>query len=90
MKLSHILGGAVAGTAAVCLGRALAAKPTAAATAAIELKNDDRAGRYGEALAQMVRCETISSREDLGREKFEAFHRVLGELFPHVHAACEK
>ena len=90
MKLSHILGGAVAGTAAVCLGRALAAKPTAAATAAIELKNDDRAGRYGEALAKMVRCETISSREDLGREKFEAFHRVLGELFPHVHAACEK
>ena len=90
MKLSHILGGAIAGTAAVCLGRALAARPTAAADAAIDLKNDDRAQRYGKMLSGMVRCETISSRQHQEPEKFENFHRLLAELFPNVHTACEK
>ena len=90
MKLSHIIGAAIAAPAAVCIGRALAARPTAAATAKIELKNDDRAAAYGQRLARMVRCETISSREDQKVEKFLAFHEVLAELFPNVHAACEK
>ena len=94
MKLSHILGAAI-GTAAVapvavCLGRAIANRPTAAAGAKIEIKNDDRAAAYGEALAKMVRCETISSRYDQKVEKFLAFHEVLAELFPNVHASCEK
>ena len=94
MKLSHILGAAI-GTAAVapvaiCLGRAIANRPTAAATAKIEIKNDDRAAAYGERLAQMVRCETISSRYDQKVEKFLAFHEVLAKLFPNVHASCEK
>jgi len=90
MKLSHILGAAVAAPAAVCIGRALAAKPTAAADAKIDLKNDDRAVAYGERLAQMVRCETISSRDHMDLSKFEKFHSVLAELFPNVHAHCEK
>ena len=89
MKLSHILGGALAVPVGVCLGRALAAKPTAA-EGAIKLKNDDRARAYGEALAKMVRCETISSRDQQSLEKFEAFHRLLAELFPNVHSRCEK
>ena len=94
MKLSHILGAAI-GTAAVapvavCLGRAIANRPTAAANAKIEIKNDDRAVAYGEQLAKMVRCETISSRYDQKVEKFLTFHEVLAELFPNVHAACEK
>ena len=94
MKLSHILGAAI-GTAAVapvavCLGRALANRPTAAATAKIEIKKDDRAAAYGERLAKMVRCETISSRYDQKVEKFLAFHEVLAELFPNVHTVCEK
>ena len=90
MKLLPILGAAVAAPAAVCLGRALAAKPTAAANAKIELKNNDRAAVYGEKLARMVRCETISSRDHMDLTKFEKFHSVLAELFPNVHAQCEK
>ena len=90
MKLSHLIGAAVAAPAAVCLGRALAAKPTAAVHAKIDLKNDDRAKAYGEKLAQMVRCETVSSREHQDVTKFEKFHTLLAELFPHVHASCEK
>ena len=90
MKLSHLLGAAIAAPAAVCVARALAAKPTAAANAKIELHNDDRAKAYGEKLAKMVRCETISSRECQDVTKFLAFHEILAELFPHVHAACEK
>ena len=94
MKHSHILGAAL-GTAlvapaAVCLGRALANRPTPAANAKIELKNDDRAAAYGERLAKMVRCETISSRDNQQVEKFLAFHEVLAELFPNIHAVCEK
>ena len=90
MKLLPILGAAVAAPAAVCLGRALAAKPTAAANAKIDIKNDDRAVAYGQRLAEMVRCETISSRDRQDVTKFETFHSVLAELFPNVHAACEK
>ena len=90
MKLSHLIGAAVAAPAAVCIGRALAARPTAAAHAKIELKNDDRAAAYGQKLAQMVRCETISSRDHMDLSKFESFHSLLAELFPNVHAHCEK
>ena len=89
MKLSHLIGAAVAAPAAVCVARALAAKPTAA-HAKIELKNDDRAAGYGEKLSKMVRCETISSRDHMDLSKFESFHSLLAELFPHVHAHCEK
>ena len=90
MKLSHLIGAAVAAPAAVCVARALAAKPTAAAHAKIELKNDDRAAAYGQKLAQMVRCETISSRDHMDLSKFESFHSLLAELFPNVHTHCEK
>ena len=90
MKLSHLLGAALAVPAGVCLGRALAAKPTGAASAKIDLKNDDRAKAYGVKLSRMVRCETISSRDAQNVEKFRNFHRLLAELFPHVHASCEK
>ena len=90
MKLTHLLGAALAVPAGVCVARALAAKPTAAVNAKIDLKNDDRAVGYGQKLSQMVRCETISSRSAQNVEKFENFHRVLAELFPHVHATCEK
>ncbi len=90
MKLTHILGAAVAAPAAVCVARAMMAKPTAAVNAKIDLKNDDRAVAYGQKLARMVRCETISSRDHQDVAKFEKFHNVLAELFPNVHASCEK
>lgn len=90
MKLSHILTAAIAAPAAVCVGRALAVKPTEAANAKIELNNDDRAKAYGAKLSEMIRCETISSRDHQDPGKFLAFHKVLEKLFPNVHAACEK
>ena len=90
MKLSHLLGGAIAAPAAICLGRALALRPTAAADARIDLKNDGRAKAYGQRLANMVRCETISSRAHMELSKFEVFHSLLAELFPNVHGSCEK
>ena len=90
MKFTHILGAAVAAPAAVCVARALAARPTAAAHAKIELKNDDRAAAYGQKLSKMVRCETISSRDHMDLSKFESFHSLLAELFPNVHEVCEK
>ena len=90
MKLPLLIGTAVAAPIAVCLARALAAKPTAAANAKIELKNDDRAVAYGTKLAQMIRCETISSRDHQDVTKFENFHKVLADLFPNVHSRCEK
>ena len=50
----------------------------------------EREERYAEALARMVRCETVSSPNKEQREKFLAFHRLLEELFPLVHANLEK
>lgn len=90
MKLLPWLAAAAAAPAAVCVTRALAARPTDAAHARIDLKDDDRAVRYGERLSRMVRCETISSRECQDLKKFENFHRLLAELFPQVHESCER
>ena len=90
MKLTHLLSAALAAPAAVCLLRAAAARPTAAAQAKIDLRNDDRAVDYGEKLSRMIRCETISSRDHQEIEKFESFHSLLAELFPKVHENCEK
>ena len=50
----------------------------------------DRAARYAEALARMVRYETVSAAGEDQREKFLGFHRLLAELFPLVHANLEK
>ena len=53
-------------------------------------KADPRAQEHAEKLAKMIRCETISRTEDLQREKFLGFHKVLEELFPLVHQHLEK
>ncbi len=89
MKLSHLLAAAAAAPAAVCLGRTLANRPTEAAQAKIDLSNSSRAVEYGPKLAKMLRCDTISSRTCDYSAKIEAFHAVLRELFPRVHALCE-
>lgn len=71
--------------------RALALKPTAARTLKLEFDKTERAEKYGRRLAKMVRNETVSSRnEPLETEKFEKLHKTLEELFPRVHAVCEK
>ncbi len=44
--------------------------------------------RYEEKLSQMIQCETVSEREDLHLEKFDAFQAKLRELFPAVFEKC--
>ena len=65
-------------------------KPTSAKTAKVTLDDSSRAAAYGKVLSRMVQQETISSRNQQDRSKFDAFHGVLEELFPNVHANCEK
>lgn len=74
----------------ICLGRALALKPTPARDAKITKKADDRDLAYGHRLGKMLACETISERERPNLEKFQALHRVLEELFPNIHTSCER
>ena len=50
----------------------------------------ERSMTYAEKLSAMVRQETVSVPGEDQREKFLAFHRVLEELFPLVHANLEK
>lgn len=72
--------------------RAALLKPTADPNATISLENTPQAQEYGKRLAKMIQCETISKRcEEAERlEKFHTFHQVLAQLFPNVHASCEK
>ena len=57
-------------------------KPTSAKTAKVTLDDSPRAAAYGKALSRMVQQETISSRNQQDRSKFDAFHGVLEALFP--------
>ena len=75
---------------AVVLLRAVFLKPTEAKNAVVQLDESERAKEYGQKLAKMVQKETISSRFDPDRTKFYEFHEILEELFPNVHATCEK
>lgn len=74
----------------IIVGRALMLKPTEAMTVKLELETGERAERYGKRLAKMIQQETISSRYEPERDKFLSFHETLEELFPNVHATCEK
>ena len=76
---------------AIVVLRAAMLKPTFDPNTTISLENTPKAKQYGEKLAQMIRCETISKRgeEEERLYKFHAFHACLAELFPHVHETCE-
>ena len=75
---------------AVVLLRTIMLKPTAAKTTKIKLEQNERAVKYGKQLARMIQDETISSRFEKDRSKFDKFHHTLEDLFPNVHATCEK
>ena len=74
----------------IVLLRTLLLKPTAAKTVKLELDKSERAVKYGKQLARMVQDETISSRFEQDRSKFDKFHKTLEDLFPNVHNTCEK
>lgn len=76
--------------AAAVIVRTCMLQPTSAMTAKVELQENERAREYGEALAKMIRKETVSSRFDTDKTKFYEFHKILEELFPLVHKTCEK
>ena len=50
----------------------------------------EREDLYAGKLSRMVRCETVSRRDEDQREKFLSFHKALEELFPLVHRNLEK
>ena len=49
-----------------------------------------RTARYAEALAQMVRAETVSGAPGAGNERFLRFRALLRALFPGLYGACEE
>ena len=52
--------------------------------------DEARAMEYAEKLAEMIRCETVSTPDDPTGAKFYAFHKVLEKLFPLVHERLER
>ena len=74
---------------AIAVIRAAMLKPTPALTAEPPKADAARARAYAEKLAAMVRQETVSSRFDPSRSKFEKFQESLPALFPRVFAACQ-
>ena len=53
-------------------------------------KEKKRSLEYGKKLAEMIKVETISHREDPEVKKFQNFHKTLKELFPTVFKKLEK
>ena len=85
-----VIPGALVVFVAVLLARAAAfnprsAKPVEPEEAAVD--TDGAASR----LAQMIRCKTVSSRDErlMQPEEFDKFRELLAELYPNVHKACE-
>ena len=74
----------------IVLARTLMLKPTAAATAVVQLDESPRAVIYGDKLVKMVQKETISEPNQEDKSKFYEFHKVLEAEFPKVHEVCEK
>ena len=75
---------------AVVLLRTILLQPTSAKNAKVQLDKGPRAEKYGKQLSTLVQKETISSRFDSDRTKFLEFHELLAEMFPNIHATCEK
>ena len=75
---------------AIVLLRTLLLKPTPAKEAKVQLDTSERATEYGKKLSALVKKETISSRFEPDRTKFLEFHEILAEMFPNIHATCEK
>lgn len=54
------------------------------------MSSDSRKDKYIETLQKMIRLDTVSDpNKGSGKANFEAFHKLLQELFPNIHSACE-
>ena len=85
-----VIGIALLVLIAVVLVRTITLTPTSAKDAKVPQSDPKRAQEYGEKLGEMIRCETISERDQEDRSKFYAYHEVLERLFPNVFKICEK
>ena len=90
MKILLIILAVLVVLVAVVLLRTISVKPTAALNAEIKLDKTPRADEYGAKLAKMVQRETISFRNQTDRQKFFDLHKDMEEIFPNIHANCEK
>ena len=50
---------------------------------------DARTQDYGQRLAQLIRCETVSHDHQTDKRKFYAFHDLLRQMFPNLFSACD-
>ena len=73
----------------VAVVRAVRLKPTGAVSAPFPDSDMARAQQYAEGLGRLVRCETVSHRDQADRAKFAAFQKVLAKQFPKLHRAAE-
>lgn len=90
MAIILIILGLILVLLGIAVVRAALLKPTFDPSTTISLENTPQAQKYGENLSKMVQCETISKRGEPNTEKFQAFHALLAQLYPNVHAHCEK
>lgn len=90
MTVLYVVLAVLAVLVMIVLLRTVMLKPTEARDAKVKLDESERSVEYGKKLAKMVQKETISSRFEEDRTKFYEFHEILEELFPQVHATCEK
>ena len=74
---------------AVVLVRTLLFRPKAQPSAAPSPVTVDR-DKVVEDMAAMIRCRTVSHREEalVEWEEFDKFHALLAERFPRIHAVC--
>ena len=90
MKVILIILAVVVAAVLLLVIKTASVKPTAAKDAKVILDTSERADKYGKGLSEMIKCETVSCRDQQNRQKFHEFHKVLEELFPLVHEHCEK
>lgn len=55
----------------------------------INASSGDKAQFYAERLAKMIRCKTVSEKNDFKPEEFLKLRKVIAELFPLVTQKAE-
>ena len=50
---------------------------------------EERTALYGQRLAALIRCETVSQENQTDKHKFYAFQEQLREMFPNLFGCCD-
>ena len=51
--------------------------------------SEERTALYGQRLAALIRCETVSQENQTDKHKFYAFQEQLREMFPNLFGCCD-